>query len=347
MGHLKGRLAADADFLDASPLHPLHAQFGIAQLEGRPNLRGGAQLVQDIAADRVVVIRGDVEFQEFVDVVHADPAVEDHFIGRNELNLVLFADVVLVLDRPDDLFENVFDRDRTGGATVLVHDDRHMHAILAQVAKHVLDLVRFGCEVGLAGDLSERLLLAADHGAQQVLGVEHADDVIQVALVDGDPGMAMLGHEIDGFLDRLVDFDRHQVGARDHDLANPHVAHFEDAMDHLALFFFEDTLFFADGDQHLEFFFGDERASYLRLGTHHAKNEPGHRGENEHERSHHERRQGDQPRHTQRDFFGALKGQGLGCDLARNQYDQRQHQADQPLGHSLAIEMQGEQGGGG
>ena len=158
--------------------------------------------------------------------------------------------------------------------------------------------------------------------------------------------MAMLGHEIDGFLHRLVDLDRHQVRARHHDLANPHVAHLEDAVDHLALFFFEDTLFFADGDEHLEFFLGHERAAHLGLGAHHAKNQPGHRGEDEDERSHRERRPGDQPRHAERDFFGALQGQGLGCDLAGDQHDQRQHQADQPLGHTLAIEMQGEQSGG-
>ena len=81
------------------------------------------------------------------------------------MNLVLFANVVLVLDRSDDLLENVLDRDRAGGATVLVHDDRHVHAILAQVAEYVLDLVRLGREVWLARDLSERLLLAANDGA--------------------------------------------------------------------------------------------------------------------------------------------------------------------------------------
>src|SRR5438094_329858 len=84
------RLAADADFLDAGPLYPLHAQLGIAQLERRANLGGSAQLVEDIAADRVVVIRGDGELQELVDVIHADPAVKDDFVGRDELDLVLF-----------------------------------------------------------------------------------------------------------------------------------------------------------------------------------------------------------------------------------------------------------------
>src|SRR3989442_10337107 len=46
---------------------------------------------------------------------------------------------------------------------------------------------------------------------RSVFRVEHADDVVQVALVHGNPGMAVLGNQLDRLLDRLVHLDRHQV----------------------------------------------------------------------------------------------------------------------------------------
>src|SRR5207248_1095178 len=110
-GYLERRLALDPNLLDARPLDRLDPQLGVAQLERGANLRGGAELVEDIAADGVVVIAANIEFQELIDVVHADPAVEHDFVGIDELDFVLFTDVVLVLDRTDDLLENVLDRD--------------------------------------------------------------------------------------------------------------------------------------------------------------------------------------------------------------------------------------------
>ena len=218
-----------------------------------------------------------------------------------------------------------------------------MDAILSQVAQHVLDLVRFRREEGLAGDLAEGLLLAAHHRSEQVFGIQHAHDVIQVALVDRDAGVPVLGDQLHGFFDRLVHFDRDQVGAGHHDLPHKHVAHLEDAMDHLAFFFFEDALFLAHGDEHFQFFFGDERAADLSLGAHHSQNQSRDHGKQIDHWSHDERGRGDQPRHAERDLFGALQRQRLRRDLAGDEHDQRQHEADQPLGHPLLIEMQRQQ----
>src|SRR5207237_8222554 len=100
MRHLEGRLAADADFLDAGALHRLDPQFGVAQLERRANLGGRAQLVEDVAAEGVVVIRHDVEFEEPIDAVRADAAFGATSIGRSGLYVVLLGSAAPQPPRP-------------------------------------------------------------------------------------------------------------------------------------------------------------------------------------------------------------------------------------------------------
>ena len=156
----------------------------------------------------------------------------------------------------------------------------------------------------------------------------------------------MLDDQLDGLLGGLVGLDRDQVRARDHHLANPHVPHFEDAVDHLAFFFLEDAFLLAHRDQQFELFLGYERAANLRLSAKHQENQPSDPGQDKDDRAHHERRGSHQSRHPEGHPLRTLQGQRLGRDFAKHENDQRQYQADQPLGHPLLIEMQGQQGRG-
>ena len=164
--------------------------------------------------------------------------------------------------------------------------------------------------------------------------------MIDVALIDGDACVAVLGHEVDGLLDGLVSLDGNQVGARNHDFTNTHIPHLEDAVDHLPFFFLEHTLFFANRDQHFEFFFGNEGAAHLGLAAQDTQDKPRDGGQDIDNWPHHEGCGGHQPRQAKRNPLGALQRQGLGCDLAHDKDEQRKDQADQPLGNLLVIKVQ-------
>ena len=120
--------------------------------------------------------------------------------------------------------------------------------------------------------------------------------MIQVAFVDGDACVAVLGHQVDGILDGLLDLDRDQVGARDHEFAHAHIPHLEDAVDHLPLFFLDHAFFLADCDQQLELFFGYERATYLRLAAEQPEDQTGDSRQNVDNGPHHDSGTGDQRR---------------------------------------------------
>ena len=151
--------------------------------------------------------------------------------------------------------------------------------------------------------------------------------------------MPVLGDELNGLSHGLVHLDRHQVGPRDHNFPDRHVPHLEDSVDHLAFFFFEDALFLADGHEHLQFFFGHERA--LHLGTaRQTQQQLGYAGQDPDDRPHDEGRPGHDPGKAQRHSLGALQCDRLGRDLAKDQDNQREQQADQPLGQLFLIKMQ-------
>ncbi len=74
--------------------------------------------------------------------------------------------------------------------------------------------------------------------AQQVLGVQDADDVLGLVAPQRDAGELGLEHRADDLFRRIVGIDRHHLGAMDHDVGNFEVAEAENVLDvfRLALF---------------------------------------------------------------------------------------------------------------
>jgi len=86
--------------------------------------------------------------------------------------------VELVVDLPDDLFEDVLHRDDALRAAELVDDDRHRELALLHVAQELADLRRFGDDVGGPQDVVEDDEVAVLEEADEVLGMDDADDVV-------------------------------------------------------------------------------------------------------------------------------------------------------------------------
>ena len=116
-----------------------------------------------------------------------------------------------------------------------------------------------------------------DEVRQQVLGVEHADDVVDVLLVDRDARVALAHDGLDDLAQRGVDLERDHVHARDHDLVGALLAELEHAADHLLLLGLDGALLGAALDEDAQLLAGDGLVGHVAHAEQ-ARHEVGDRG---------------------------------------------------------------------
>ncbi len=161
--------------------------------------------------------------------------------------------LVLFLDVADNLVEHILQRDEAGGAAELIEHHSHLSAVLLELVQEQLYreclwheewLVHHapGAEIGPG--------LASV--SEEILQVEHPDDVIDAALIDRDAREgALLNH-----LRQLIIGDIHghalDLRAMDHDLPGRHVAEAEHTLQKLALRLIQHAALVAGIDQDLE-----------------------------------------------------------------------------------------------
>ena len=158
---------------DASSLHLRDLDADAVHAHARSDDRDLAQFVHDEAADRVVgAVLGQVDVRAARELVGAQRA------GNEESPVGARADadaslIVLVGDLTDDLFDDIFEGHDAGDAAVLVNDDGHLQALVAQLDhegadRHGLgDRGRVGHEGrGDDGDLGATIGGYSDRAAQ-------------------------------------------------------------------------------------------------------------------------------------------------------------------------------------
>ncbi len=89
-------------------------------------------------------------------------------------------------------------------------------------------------------DRAVTLLLAQVR--QQVLGVEDADDVVEVLLEDRQARMAGPHDHVEHLLEGIVDIHRADADARHHHLVDALLGELDDPVDHLLLVFLDPAL---------------------------------------------------------------------------------------------------------
>jgi hypothetical protein len=127
--------------------------------------------------------------------------------------------IVFVLDVSDDFLQNVLQGHQARRSPVFVEDDGHVLLVGLEIEQDVFDVLGFRDEVGWPqhGSQFRRGLLVADKKAQELLAVQHADDLILGFLVDGQARMPAFKEFSGDFGDGFVDLGADDVGARDHD----------------------------------------------------------------------------------------------------------------------------------
>ena len=89
-----------------------------------------------------------------------------------------------LVDLADDLLEEILERDDAGRAAVLVDHDDHLRALPPHRREHGVERRGLGHERNAAAR-GRRTVSPLKQQPQQILDVNHADDVIEVAFDDG------------------------------------------------------------------------------------------------------------------------------------------------------------------
>ena len=127
---------------------------------------------------------------------------------------------MFILDLPDDLLEDVFDRDDALGSPLLVDDQGNVHLLLAHLPEQLVDGLAIRDHHRLPGKIPGRLALAGagPEALQQIIRVEDADDVVDVTVVDRDPREPRVLNRLQGLVHARRPVQSHHIDPRHHDL---------------------------------------------------------------------------------------------------------------------------------
>ena len=252
---------------------------------------------------------------------------------------------MLIPDLAHQLLHDVLQGAQALGAAVLVHHDDHVGLGLLEDAQQIGDLgVGGGVEHG--GDDGGDVVVAVVAGGVEVLLVDDAHDVVDVLMVDRQPGVAALGEGLGDLVHGIGVLHRHDVHPGGEDLIHLQVAELDGGADKLALILVQTALGLGlvhHGDELLlsdaavAAAAEDQTEQTLPLSEEEVQGT-----ENEHQ----------QPQNGGGEHgkgLGLLLGQALGGDLAEDQDDHGEHDG----GHRGAVgrahvlgEEDGAQGGG-
>src|SRR5215510_15445137 len=121
MGRLLNPDARDATFVSIDHLEAQSAEGYLFADRGQV-----AEFVDDQAGDRGEIVGGQIDVEPALDFADLHMAASDDAFGLLDYVGILGARLrlVLVLDLPDDLLDQVFDGDQAGQPAVFIDDDR-------------------------------------------------------------------------------------------------------------------------------------------------------------------------------------------------------------------------------
>ena len=162
---------------------------------------------------------------------------------------------MLVPDVADDLLEQVFKRHDPAEPAELVDDDGQVMPAGPHVLQHACCGLAFGHEDDRAQDGLEvqGSRAAAGESMQEILGVQHADDVVDRLAMHGVARMRCLSDLPQDLVDRDRDLEGVGLRARDHHVSRRDVPEFEHIADDLGLLVIERArhLALVDDELHL------------------------------------------------------------------------------------------------
>ena len=208
-----------------------------AQAELLARLRDAAEPAQHQRAQRALVAAGGKGFaavERLRQTGQADGA------GREPFALAGFGKVgafelEFVAQLAEQLLEQVFECDQPEQLAIFVDHECELEAAPAHLVEQFAERLARRHEVGLA----DQPLQARRRGLQaprdQILGPQHAHDVVGIAAVDGNARVMAVGDFGDDAVDGGVEVEREDALAWRHDLGDPPRAERKHLVDQFAL----------------------------------------------------------------------------------------------------------------
>ena len=150
--------------------------------------------------------------------------------------------VVLVRDVADQLLNQVLKGNQTGGAAVLVNNNRHVRGLSLHLTQQVHGALRLGLKTSRAHQLNHgrqggtlRRLTVKDEGAHRVLQIEHAQNFIARITNHRHTRITRTQEQAQRLTQRGVAAGGEHVGTRNHERTDAGIVHLKDGLHHLRL----------------------------------------------------------------------------------------------------------------
>ena len=182
------------------------------------------------------------------------------------LHKLVLDGVRLIPDIADDLLKHILHRHDAEGAAVFIGDYGEVLLCLAQLIEHRGQLHGLVDIAGLHQKLADIGVAVIRHGLEEVVEIQHTDDVIYAALIDRDArirGLLDDGHDI---VPVVLNVYRADVDTRGHDIERGYLGEVYRGLHKLGLILVQNILVLGSLDDGLELLDGLVAAFVLLVG---------------------------------------------------------------------------------
>ncbi len=152
-----------------------------------------------------------------------------------ELGVGILLLVVLIINFANNLFKDVFQRDKSARATKFINHNGNMHLVFLELPQEVVNLLSLRDEIGRTDETLPAEVLRLVEIGQQVLDIEYPPNIILIILKHGDAAVIVLHYGVQHLLEIGLDINVNDVLSRCHHFFGCFVAKANDAAQHALL----------------------------------------------------------------------------------------------------------------
>ena len=274
------------------------------------------------AAQRVVFLfQRQVHLQRLGQGFQVHGAGDPPQVVAQLFNFGVLVGVKFVVDVADDLLQQVLHGHDAAHAAVFVHDDGQMRLLLLHVAKQRVCGHGFGYQIGTAQQLAQGLGRVQLGVEQEIAGVEHAYDIIDIAVIYREAAQAAFTNGTEDLLAAFAHMQGHHIHAVHHHVGRGGVVELKDVFDHGALILLDGAVFAADIHHHADLLLGDFLGGIIGVDAQEAQHSIGGDGEQPHQGQEEFRHAPDDRAGDAGDAFGVLERDALGHQFAQHDHE--------------------------
>ena len=184
-------------------------------------------------------------------------AARDQPLAVANLGQLRTFEVEFIANLAEQLLEHVFQRHQAEQLAELVDHQRHPHPLAADLVEQFSQRLARRNEDRRPDDAIDARWSRVEAPADQILRIEHADDIFRAAAINRDAREMAMDDLPENVIGRRVDVEHEDAIARRHDVAHAARREFEHPINHRALGRFNLAEIFTQPQQRLEFGFGN------------------------------------------------------------------------------------------